>query len=207
MKKFILLLVTIFLVGCGNGKVYLTNDAKNILPTHKVVAILPPQVTIPPSKKVDAQAVKNQEAKVSIDYQKQMFSKFLQQKKKRRLSVDFQDIETTNVILQKNNYQENSLTKEELCQLLGVDAIITSNYALPRPLTTEETIASIGTGLLKVASAFYGHSYYGGYYGQNQTTSGTISLFDKQAQKVIWNNERKRSDLIKFFAKSLPYKK
>jgi len=65
------------------------------------------------------------------------------------------------------------MSPKELCDLLDVDAVIFSNYALSKP-----RVGGI------IIPWFWGTS---GLWGSTNETAVTLQLHDKQAQKIIWN--------------------
>jgi hypothetical protein len=99
------------------------------------------------------------------------------------------DIEIVNSILKRNGYfsDTSSLNPFDIGNLLGVDAVLSSNYNFAR-LIGNETIQTI-TDTSKSISA-----------NQNNALKSTIinedidiaySLYDLTTQKLIWNFDKK----------------
>ena len=64
-----------------------------------------------------------------------MYSWMLKRKMQGRITQEIQEVETTNALLKKAGYPENPLTSAELCSVLGVDGIMSSNYSLSKPMS------------------------------------------------------------------------
>jgi hypothetical protein len=81
MKKLqnSLFLITIFLIS-GCAKIYYSPDAKVRASSHQVIAIAPPKVSIAARKKVDAEAIKEQQKTESANFQNEMYSWMLKRK-------------------------------------------------------------------------------------------------------------------------------
>ena len=67
--------------------------------THKIIAIIPPKVSIAARKKVDGNALIEQQKTESINFQREMYSWMLKRKMQGTIFVDIQDVETTNAKL------------------------------------------------------------------------------------------------------------
>lgn len=197
-------IMVVFISSCAD--VYRSPDVYSISYQHENVAIIPPTVSIAARKNVDAEAIKEQQRTESVNFQREMQNWMLKRKMQHKIFVDIQDVETTNVKLKKAGYFDaQAMSPEELCELLGVDAVIFSNYALSKP--------RIG-GL--VIPWFGGAS---GLWGSTNETTVTLQLHDKQTQKIIWNYSDRLSgrvgssparlvdNLMKNASKKIPYKR
>lgn len=107
-----------------------------------------------------------------------MHSWMLKRKIQEKISQGIQEIETTNTKLKKMGYPENLLTTDELCEVLGVDGIMTSNYGLSKPMTDGAAVA--------VALIF-------GALGSTNEVRVTLSISDCHNKKLIWNYDHKFS--------------
>lgn len=165
------MLAIILNIACA--KIYYSPDAYARARTHKLVAIAPPKVSIAAVKKVDGDAMKEQQRTESLNFQKEMYSWLLRRKMQNTITVDIQDVETTNAKLRRGGYSDdNPLSPAEICALLEVDGLITSNYALSKPMSDG---AAIATGLLV------------GAFGSTNSTKVTLELHDRATQKLLWN--------------------
>jgi len=79
---------------------------------------------------------------------------------------------TTNAKLQKAGYPDNPLTVNELCDVLGVDGVISSNYNMTKPMSNFIAMGIQAQG--------------GGIQTTNQINV-TISIQDCEKKKMIWN--------------------
>lgn len=193
MKRIYVLVVAAsitIIMGCAN-KPYRSFDIREIVRNHKIIAILPAEVTIQASKKIDAAAIKEQQDRSKYNFQKRIYTVLLQRKMRGKFFVEMQDVETTNALLKKKGYPSTPMTNEEICQVLGVDAILISNIMVPRPVSDGRIIM----GMLSNTPAAY-------TYGNN--VEGTYTIYDAKTKKVIWNYSTGVPDLI---TKKVPYKK
>ena len=146
--------------------------------------------------------MKEQQRTESINFQKEMYSWMLKRKMQGKISQEIQEIETTNAKLKKAGYPENPLTTSELCEVLGVDGIMTSNYGLSKPMSDG---AAIAISLLAGAS------------GSTNEVRVSLSISDCNNKKLIWNYDHKFSgglgsspsrlvdDLMRQASKKMPY--
>jgi hypothetical protein len=200
-KSLVLLIVAAFLLqSCA--KVFYTPDARYLAGSHKIIAIIPPKVSIAARKKVDGNALIEQQKTESINFQREMYSWMLKRKMQGTIFVDIQDVETTNAKLSNagfNNGQQ--LTPIEMCNILGVDGILTSNYSLSKPMSEGAAIAA---------------AILVGFWGATNEASVSLSIHDQSAEKMIWNYDHKLSsslgsparlvdDLMREASRAMPY--
>jgi len=193
-------LTLILLSSCA--KIFYSPDAYTLAQSQKIIAIIPPTISIAASKKVDAESIKEQQKTESINFQKEMYSWMLKRKMQRKMSQEILEIETTNAKLKKAGYPENPLTTAELCEVLGVDGIMTSNYGLSKPISDG---AAVAVALLL------------GAWGATNEVHVSISISDCNNKKLIWNYDHKFSggmgsspailvdDLMRQASKKMPY--
>jgi hypothetical protein len=171
--------ILLFAISTGCAKIYYSSDAKTIAKNHQIIAIAPPSVSIAASKKIDGQALIEQQKTESINFQKEMYSWMLKRKMQGKIMVEIQDVETTNAKLQKAGYFDGvPLSPIEICELLKVDGIITSNYSLSKPMSEG---AAVALGLLV------------GVWGSTNEATCSISIHDFNTKKMIWNFDHKLS--------------
>ena len=177
LKKILLFgLITLILSSCA--KIFYSPDAYSLAQNQKTIAIIPPKVSIAARKKVEGEAIKEQQRTESINIQKEMYSWLLKRKMQGRMSQEIQDVETTNALLLKAGYPETPLTTIDLCDVLGVDGILTSNYKLSKPMSDGAAVALI---LLVGAS------------GATNEVHVNLSINDCNNKKLIWNYNHKFS--------------
>jgi hypothetical protein len=177
MKKslFLLVIATVLLQSCA--KVFYTPDARNIAGTERIIAIIPPRVSIAARRKVDGAALIEQQKTESINFQREMYSWMLRRKMQGYISVDIQDVETTNAKLAAAGFQDgNFLTPNDLSKILNVDGILTSNYALSKPISEGAAVA------LAVLA---------GWWAPTNEAVVSLSIHDSGSERMIWNYDHK----------------
>lgn len=202
IKQFtVVLILSVLLSSCA--KIFYSPDAYTLARNHSSVAILPPSVSIAASRKVDAQALIEQQKTESVNFQKEMYSWLLKRKMQGKITPEIQDIETTNAKLKKAGYTDNNLTPEELCNILGVDGVLGSNYSLSKPMSQG---AAIALGVLF------------GAWGATNEVVVSLNIKDCSNKKLIWNYDHKFSGsigssparlvdgLMRHASKKMPYK-
>jgi len=144
-----LLVLSISLSVCGqfetSKQIYKAPNYKEILETHKTVAILPFKSTISYKripKNFSVEANSEQEKKQSLSFQQGMFTYLL--RKQERYTVSFQDIERTNSLLKMANLFDDidNILPDSLCKILNVDAIIKCTYQYEKTGSEGGAIAS-----------------------------------------------------------------
>jgi hypothetical protein len=135
-------------------------------------------VSIAAGERVEAEAIKEQQRTESVNIQKEVFSWLLKRKMQGKIVQEIQQVETTNAKLQKAGYPETPLTTSELCEILGVDGIITSNFQLAKPMSD---------GAAMAMQAFTGA------VGTTNQISVSITITDCTKSKMIWNYSHKHS--------------
>lgn len=169
-------LTVVLLSSCA--KIFYSPDARTLANKQQTFAIIPPNISIAASKKVDAEAMKEQQKTESINFQNEIYSWMLKRKMQGKITKEIQEVQTTNAKLLKAGYPENPLTTAELCEVLGIDGIMTSNFGLSKPMSDG---AAIALGLLA------------GAWGSTNEVRATLSISDCENKKLIWNYEHKLS--------------
>jgi hypothetical protein len=166
----ILILLAVLFSSCA--KIYYSPDAYALAHNQKIIAIIPPTVSIVAKMKFNTETVKTQQKNASINFQNEMYSWMLKRKTQGKILQEIQEIETTNAKLRKAGYPSNPLTTAELCEVLGVDGIMTSNYGLSKPM-------SDGASVLE---AFFVDSR-----SSTNEVHASLSISDYSSKKLIWN--------------------
>ncbi|MFI5131534.1 MAG: hypothetical protein ACHQFX_16140 [Chitinophagales bacterium] len=187
MKKIVCAVVLTFFAACivcGQRKeIYTHPRFDSIAKDHFLLAILPFDVTInlrpAQKKKLKEGELENLERTEGDSVQSAIQTYFLNQKTKKEFKVNFQDISTTNALLAKNNWTVDSFkvkTREEICQYLGVDGIISGTLLTDKPISEE--VYLILSGWIPV-----------------KTNSGicTINVHEGEAGELLWKYEKKLS--------------
>lgn len=160
----------IFITSCA--KVFYSPDAFALAKAQTNIAILPPVVSIAANKKISADAMKEQQKTESLNFQKEMYSWMLKRKMQGKINVEILDIESTNAKLRKIGYPDTIYTPVELCQKLGLDGVITSNFAMSKPMSEGGAVA---LGIIF------------GVWGATNEVNVSMDIYDANTQKLIWN--------------------
>lgn len=165
------------LTACG-PTIYKANDFNEKTAKHKLVAILPTEVdiTLRPNemKKTTVEDIKKSEEKTGFMIQDKMYAWFLKRSNKFKYTVSFQDVSKRNALLAKNGILYSDLrskTKEELAQLLGVDAVISSTASMKKPMSDG---AAIAVGLLI------------GSWGSTNDVQTSININESTNGDLVW---------------------
>lgn len=169
-------LTMVLLSSCA--KVFYTPDARALASKQQIIAIIPPTISIAAARRVEAEAIKEQQNTESINFQKEIHTWMLRRKMQGKITTEIQGIETTNALLKRAGYPENPKTTAELCEILGVDGVMTSNFALSKPMSE---VAAVAVNVLI------------GAWGATNEVRATLSISDCANNKLIWNFEHKLS--------------
>lgn len=176
----ITLLATIFIfTSCA--EVFYSPDAKKLAVSQENIAILPPDVSLKPRNEIDAETLKEQQRTESLNIQREIYGWMLKRKTQGKFDKKIQQIETTNAKLQKAGYPDTPLTTSEMCKLLEVDGIMTSNFRLSKPLSEG---AAVAMGLVI------------GVWGPTNEVNVSMSINDCQNDKLIWNYKHNMSGSV-----------
>ena len=187
----------LFLFSCSN-KYYTASNFEEKTEDHKVVAILPAEVTFSGKqpKNLSPDDIAKAEERESIDFQYALMNSILNHAntKKYITTVNFQDINTTLKILEKNSISvRDSWNKDdnELAKLLGVNSVIRMNIRKQRYMSDE---ASYGVGVARQVI------YKTGIGSKVPVPSSVGKTYDIYAScnllsdnQTLWNDNYKRS--------------
>lgn len=168
-------LLLLLLFSCA--KTFYSPDAVNLAENHRSVAIVPPVVTIQATKKMTPQDVEQQQMAESRNFQEEMYAWMLKRKSQGKIKPEVQDLQTTNAKLMEIGYPQKMATVAQMCEALGVDGLITSNYHLSKPMS--EGAAVVTTILVGV--------------GTTNEVHANLNINDCSQNKVIWNYDHKFS--------------
>ena len=210
-KSFSILFLLLVIAGCAT--IYTAPDFAVYKSTHKKVALIPFNVTINPGHKsggVTQSELQELSIKQGEMFQRALYTQFLQGQQRGRYTVQFQDIDETNALLNREMKRHASrkdlwaLTKSELCEILEVDAVVSGEMLLSKPMGTGAAIAS--WMLLKVL-------------GPTNEGHINMSIHEKAGGELLWNYEHHvqrdllsspeslAKDLVKGVARTFPYRK
>lgn len=198
------------IIGCNTPKTYLAGGFENYQSAHRLVAILPFQVTIDPKKlpkDFSLEMAKEAEKDEAYNFQQQLYLRFLEKQEKGEYTVKFQDVDDTNARLGKagiNNENLANYTKAELKNILEVDALIAGTISRERPMST---------GAAVVIGAIFG------VWGSTNKVNVGLNIHDASTGDLVWKYEHEASgsvgssseelakSLMKSISKKFPYKK
>lgn len=173
------MLVVLAVAVCSCGPtIYKADQFSTVAAKHKIVAILPSDVAISlrpneMKKTTPEQLAKNEES-TGYAMQEKLYGWFLKRQNKFHYTVAFQDVMETNSQLKKANVSYTDLrtkSRKELAQLLGVDAVISSNVRMDKPMSDGAALA--------VGAVF-------GVWGSTNKANTTINIHEGNAGNLMW---------------------
>lgn len=187
MKKLLLIALPILLFSCNAPKIYETEYISKAN-SHSNVAILPftAEVELRPKQmeNLSEKELKDIEYKEGESVQQALYTWFLNQKSKDRISVKVQDENKTNRILAENNISQENITEfssEEIGQILDVDGLIRGHITTNQPMSEG---ASIALGLLV------------GFWGSTNKGDIDLNLYDVGSNELLWRYDHQLSGSI-----------
>ena len=162
---------------CGPS-IYLAQDFRTYAPKHKVVAILPASVTIGlrpnQMRSTSPEQMRTMQQQSALDFQYRIYSWLMRRQGQQRYTVEFQDVALTNSILRKANLTEEDMrthSAQELAQMLGVDAVLTTDVRTSKPMSDG---AAVAVGILV------------GAWGATNQANITVDIHDGSGGKLLW---------------------
>jgi len=128
-------------------------------------------VTIQASKKVTSEEVERQQKAESRSFQAEIYSWMLKRKSQGKIKPAILDLQNTNALLQQAGYPEKILTTAQMCEILGVEGVISSTFNHTKPMS--EGAAVVTTVLFGVGTT-------------NQITV-SLNIYDCNQHKLIFN--------------------
>lgn len=187
----------VFLFACSN-KYYTAGNFSEKTEDHKVVAILPAEIVFSGKqpKNLSPENIAKAEETESVNFQYALMNSILRHANTRKYitTVNFQDVNTTQKILDQNNISVRDSWKKddnELAKLLGVDAVIRMNIRKQRYMSDE---ASYGVGVAKqvIYKTGIGSKVpVPGSVGKTYDVYATCNLLSDN--QTLWNDNYKRA--------------
>ncbi len=189
---------------------YLNPQFAELTKTHKTIAILPFKVTIDKNKlpkNVTLEMVAASEKEESVEFQRQLYARFLQRAQEDQYRIGFQDVDQTNTLLARSGISLDSLslrTKDEIAKALGVDALVSGTVHQAQPTSTGFAVAQ--TFLL-------------GFSGHTQRVDINMTVHNGADGTLLWSYdhtdkgglmdsvEGMTKSLLKKVAGNFPYRK
>ena len=199
----VLLLASIFVHAQKN--IYESDKFDALSDGHQVLAIVPFLTNLDLKEEISREELKKLEEKEGHAVQNALETYFSQRKKKKKFSVEFQDIKNTNALLSQNNISYTNIdvyTTKQLSELLGVDGIISGNLDL-------NILLSKGVpDEFSLIDYFLGDANYG-RIGVKISDGKTGKLLWKYEKKITKKSGKNTNDLIdrmmKLAARKFPY--
>lgn len=158
-----------------NKQVFESPKLKEVISTHKTVAVLPFKATISYKrlpKSFDPVANVAEEQKSGLSLQSGLYTYLL--RKSPDYSITIQDPERTNILLKQNGSFDkiDELTPDALAKILGVDAVIKCTYAYQKT-------GSEGGAIVKSLLIGFGT-------GKVATSDLTMNIYNAQDGELLW---------------------
>jgi len=181
MKKTLLILVLLSTTLFANAQyenakqVFESPKLKSAVAAHRTVAILPfgSKITLKKQPKdFNLEAHVQKEKAMASSIQSSMYTFLL--RKSDKYTVEFQDVERTNVLLKKAGLFDklDEVTKDEVAKVLGVDAVISGKFE------TEQTRSETGAIVTTVL--------FGGIGSKTGSGSLTMTINDGTSGEMLW---------------------
>lgn len=189
MKLLLTLVLPALLVMTScSPTIYKTSDFDNRTATHKTVAILPAQVLISlrpnqMARTTPEQLARNEEA-TGMAIQEKLYGWFLRRSNNYRFSVNFQDVTQTNALLEKAKLDYSAISRmsrSELAQLLGVDAVISTSLRTDKPMSDGVAVA--------MGVVF-------GFWGTTNQAFTTINIHEGGRGDLLWKYDYRASGSV-----------
>ena len=183
--KTILIAFFMLLIGevyCQTKEIYVNPNFNSLTKDHQKLAILPFKTIIKlrpkQMEKMSPEQFNQLQKDEGIAVQSALLSYFLKRKTQHNFKITFQDLNTTNALLAKNNIAQENIerfTPKELAEILEVDAIITGILLSDKPMSDG---ASLAMGLLV------------GFYGSTNSGKCAISINDGYTGELLWKYDK-----------------
>jgi len=199
----LLFLTTVFANAQKN--IYESNRFDDLSAEHEVLAIMPFLTNLDLKDEISTKELKELEEKEGYAVQNALETYFSERKRKKKFSVEFQNIKNTNAKLAQNDIAFNNIdvyTTKQLSEILGVDGIISGNIDL-------NVLLSKGVSTdFDFMDYFRGSANYGriGVKISDGTTGKLLWKYEKEINKKSGKNTNDLIDrMMKLAARKFPY--
>ena len=208
MQKIIFFLILLGSVTINAQKnIYENARFDQLSRNHKVLAILPFLTNLDLKINATAEDLKSLEEKEGYAVQNALETYFSNRKKKKKLSVEFQNTKDTKAILAQNNIDYSNIdvyTTKQLSEILGVDAVISGTIDL-------KVLLSKGVSTdFSITDYFSGNADYGriGVKISDGDTGKLLWKYEKEINKKTGKNTTDLIDkMMKLAIRKFPYDK
>ncbi len=171
------LLMALLITSCN--KAYQVSQSKELSNKHEQIAILLPTISYAQSGQLNPKQMEETSSSDALQFQNEMVSWMLKRKKKSQANFTVQNTKTTNSLISRAGVNTDDATAEELAKILGVDAVIFSNFTLSQPFTLLESVAA--SELLGLPAA-------------TSKAEGQMSIYDRSTNQDIWSYSNKQDN-------------
>ncbi len=201
----------LFVLCCGaieaQKNIYESNRFDALSEQHQTLAIIPFMASLELKDDISKEELIELEENEGYTVQNALETYFLRGKKKKKFTVEFQNVKNTNAILARNDINYNNIdeyTTKELCSLLEVDGIVSGNLnlnvLLSKGVPTEFSLMDYISG-----DANYGRI---GIKVSDGNTGKLLWKYEKQINKKSGKNTYDLIDLMmKQATRKFPYDK
>ncbi len=206
MKNILLIILTLsFLSVSAQKNIYESEKFDELSQDHNNLAIIPFLTNLELKDEISSEELKDLEEKEGYAVQDALETYFSKRKKKKKFSVEFQNIKNTNAILKQNGISYDNIdvySVKELAQILEVDGIISGtldlNVLLSKGVPTEFSLLDYING-----DANYGRI---GVKISDGITGKLLWKYEKQINKKSGKNTTDLIDLMmKLASRKFPY--
>ena len=196
--------LTVFYISAQKN-IYESSAFDDLTQEHEILAIIPFLTHLDLDTEITKEELKSREEKEGGAVQNALETYFSKRKKKKKFSVDFQNIKNTNALLAKNNINYQNIdvhTIKELSEILGVDGIVSGNLDL-------NVLLSDGVDdTFNFMDYFLGDADYGriGVKISDGKTGKLLWKYEKEINKKSGKNTDDLIDrMMKLAARNFPY--
>tara|TARA_R100001369_G_scaffold92526_2_gene138134 strand:+ start:24112 stop:24765 length:654 start_codon:yes stop_codon:yes gene_type:complete len=206
MKNILIIIFTLSFLGASAQKnIYESEKFDELSQNHSDLAIIPFLTNLELKDEISSEELKDLEEKEGYAVQDALETYFSKRKKKKKFSVEFQNIKNTNAILKQNGISYDNIdvySVKELAQILEVDGIISGtldlNVLLSKGVPTEFSLLDYING-----DANYGRI---GVKISDGITGKLLWKYEKQINKKSGKNTTDLIDLMmKLASRKFPY--
>ncbi|NNG11116.1 MAG: hypothetical protein HKM92_13180 [Arenibacter sp.] len=198
MKNIIIIVFSFLCVGASAQKnIYESDKFDELSSEHQNLAIIPFLTHLELKDNIPDNEIRGLEKKEGYAVQDALETYFSKRKKKKKFSVEFQNIKNTNAILQQNDITYENIdvySVKELCNILGVDGLISGtldlNVLLSKGVPTEFSLLDYING-----DANYGR------IGVKISDGATGKLLWKYEKRINKKSGKNTNDLIELMMK------
>ncbi len=185
--------------------IYESSTFDDLTEGHEVLAIIPFLTHLDLKNEISKKELSAREEKEGYAVQNALETYFSKRKKRKKFSVDFQNIKNTNALLAQNNIDYTNIdvhTVKEISEILGVDGVVSGNLDL-------NVMLSDGVDTkFNFLDYFLGDADYGriGVKISDGKTGKLLWKYEKEINKKSGKNTDDLIDrMMKLAARKFPY--